>query len=86
MSQTKSNNLYSHTLKLPKTDFPLRADAARREKQFRERCTDQLYEWQLKNNPGKQFILHDGPPYANGDLHIGHFMNKVLKDITNRYQ
>ncbi|KAJ2235186.1 isoleucine-tRNA ligase [Coemansia sp. RSA 1722] len=86
MSQKKPNNLYSHTLKLPKTDFPLRADAARREKLFRERCTDQLYEWQLNNNPGPQFILHDGPPYANGDLHIGHFMNKVLKDIINRYQ
>ncbi|KAJ1901086.1 isoleucine-tRNA ligase [Kickxella alabastrina] len=82
----KPANLYSHTLKLPKTEFPLRADAARREKQFRERCTDTLYEWQLKNNTGSQFILHDGPPYANGDLHIGHFMNKVLKDIINRYQ
>ncbi|KAJ1799096.1 isoleucine-tRNA ligase [Coemansia sp. RSA 2399] len=77
---------YSHTLKLPKTEFPLRANAARREKQFRERCTDLLYEWQLKNNKGPQFVLHDGPPYANGDLHIGHFMNKVLKDIINRYQ
>ncbi|KAI9505786.1 isoleucyl-tRNA synthetase [Coemansia spiralis] len=77
---------YSHTLKLPKTDFPLRANAAQREKQFRERCTDLLYTWQLKNNSGPQFVLHDGPPYANGDLHIGHFMNKVLKDIVNRYQ
>ncbi|KAJ2810415.1 isoleucine-tRNA ligase [Coemansia furcata] len=77
---------YSHTLRLPKTAFPLRADAARREKQFRERCTDTLYKWQLENNPGPQFILHDGPPYANGELHIGHFMNKVLKDIVNRYQ
>ncbi|KAJ2722049.1 isoleucine-tRNA ligase [Coemansia sp. Benny D115] len=82
----KSSNAYASTLQLPKTDFPLRADAARREKQFRVRCTDKLYEWQLKNNTGPQFILHDGPPYANGDLHIGHFMNKVLKDIINRYQ
>ncbi|KAJ2847478.1 isoleucine-tRNA ligase, partial [Coemansia brasiliensis] len=86
-SETKSKkNPYSHTIKLPKTDFPLRANAAVREKQYRERCTDKLYEWQLKNNHGPQFILHDGPPYANGDLHIGHFMNKVLKDIINRYQ
>ncbi|KAJ2583116.1 isoleucine-tRNA ligase [Coemansia sp. RSA 1836] len=77
---------YSHTLRLPKTAFPLRADAARREEQFRERCTDTLYKWQLENNPGPQFILHDGPPYANGELHVGHFMNKVLKDIVNRYQ
>ncbi|KAJ2613621.1 isoleucine-tRNA ligase [Coemansia sp. RSA 1365] len=82
----KEKNPYSHTLKLPRTTFPLRADAARREKQFRERCTDTLYKWQLEHNHGPQFILHDGPPYANGDLHIGHFMNKVLKDIVNRYQ
>ncbi|KAJ2160800.1 isoleucine-tRNA ligase [Coemansia sp. RSA 552] len=79
-------NPYSHTLKLPRTDFPLRANAVQREKQFRQRCTDDLYQWQLENNRGAQFILHDGPPYANGDLHIGHFMNKVLKDIINRYQ
>ncbi|KAJ2778304.1 isoleucine-tRNA ligase, partial [Coemansia linderi] len=77
---------YSHTLRLPKTGFPLRADAARRERQFRERCTDTLYKWQLESNTGPQFILHDGPPYANGELHVGHFMNKVLKDIVNRYQ
>ncbi|KAJ2716427.1 isoleucine-tRNA ligase [Coemansia spiralis] len=79
-------NPYTHTLQLPRTGFPLRADAARREKQFRDRCTDALYEWQLKHNAGPQFVLHDGPPYANGDLHIGHFMNKVLKDMVNRYQ
>ncbi|KAJ2483095.1 isoleucine-tRNA ligase [Coemansia sp. RSA 2131] len=85
-TEAKKKNPYSHTIKLPQTEFPLRADAARREKQFRHRCTDALYEWQLKNNRGPQFILHDGPPYANGDLHIGHFMNKVLKDIINRYQ
>ncbi|KAI8325432.1 isoleucyl-tRNA synthetase [Martensiomyces pterosporus] len=82
----KKPSPYSHTLMLPKTGFPLRADAARREKQFRDRCTDKLYKWQLENNPGEQFVLHDGPPYANGELHIGHFMNKVLKDIVNRYQ
>ncbi|KAJ1733713.1 isoleucine-tRNA ligase [Coemansia biformis] len=85
-SATKPKSPYAHTLRLPQTGFPLRADAARREKQFRDRCTDALYEWQLKNNTGPQFILHDGPPYANGDLHIGHFMNKVLKDMINRYQ
>ncbi|KAJ2001105.1 isoleucine-tRNA ligase [Coemansia sp. RSA 2322] len=84
--ESKSAGLYAHTLKLPKTEFPLRADAARREERFRERCTDKLYKWQQDNNTGPQFILHDGPPYANGELHIGHFMNKVLKDIVNRYQ
>ncbi|PWA00643.1 hypothetical protein BB558_003303 [Smittium angustum] len=81
-----TNNPYSHTLKLPKTDFPLRANAAQREKQFRSNISDKLYEWQLKNNTGDLFVLHDGPPYANGDLHIGHFLNKTLKDIINRYQ
>ncbi|KAJ2748103.1 isoleucine-tRNA ligase, partial [Coemansia nantahalensis] len=86
MDSAKPKNPYTHTLRLPRTEFPLRADAARREKQFRDRCTDALYEWQLKNNKGPQFVLHDGPPYANGDLHIGHFMNKVLKDVVNRYQ
>ncbi|KAJ2738352.1 isoleucine-tRNA ligase [Coemansia sp. Cherry 401B] len=85
-ADAKAKNPYSHTLRLPRTGFPLRADAARREKEFRKRCTDTLYEWQLENNRGEKFILHDGPPYANGDLHIGHFMNKVLKDIINRYQ
>ncbi|KAJ2051027.1 isoleucine-tRNA ligase [Coemansia sp. S16] len=84
--EDKPAGSYSHTLRLPKTAFPLRADAARREKQFRERCTDTLYKWQFENNTGPQFILHDGPPYANGELHVGHFMNKVLKDIVNRYQ
>ncbi|KAJ2783822.1 isoleucine-tRNA ligase [Coemansia javaensis] len=83
---TQAKNAYAHTLRLPRTDFPLRADAARREAQFRERCTDALYRWQLENNRRPQFVLHDGPPYANGDLHIGHFMNKVLKDVINRYQ
>lgn len=43
-----------------------------------------LYNWQRENLTGPDFILHDGPPYANGVLHIGHAVNKILKDITNR--
>lgn len=43
-----------------------------------------VYEHLVENNPGAPFTLHDGPPYANGDLHTGHAMNKVLKDIINR--
>ncbi|CAG8535399.1 6997_t:CDS:2, partial [Ambispora gerdemannii] len=74
-SKVKSNEsaskAYSDTLLLPKTNFPLRADAAKREITFRKRCTEDLYLWQLENNPKELFILHDGPPYANGNLHIG---------------
>lgn len=64
-------NAYSNTLLLPKTPFELRARAATREYLFRDRCTKDLYPWQLENNPKDLFILHDGPPYANGDVHSG---------------
>ncbi|CEG66030.1 Putative Isoleucyl-tRNA synthetase [Rhizopus microsporus] len=79
-------NSYTKTLLLPKTSFPLRADAANREHLFRDRCTNELYPWQLKNNPKDLFILHDGPPYANGNVHAGHALNKITKDIINRYK
>ncbi|KAI8971969.1 tRNA synthetases class I-domain-containing protein [Mycotypha africana] len=81
-----TENPYTKTLLLPKTKFPLRADAAKREHLFRERCTKDLYSWQLENNPKDIFVLHDGPPYANGNVHSGHAMNKILKDIVNRYK
>ncbi|KAI8092665.1 tRNA synthetases class I-domain-containing protein [Halteromyces radiatus] len=81
----KKKNPYSDTILLPNTGFALRADAAKREHLFRDRCTKDLYPWQLKNNPEELFILHDGPPYANGSVHSGHAMNKILKDIINRY-
>jgi hypothetical protein len=45
-----------------------------------------VYEKAYENNKGSKFVLHDGPPYANGDLHIGHALNKILKDFINRYQ
>lgn len=82
----KAPNPYTNTILLPKTKFPLRADAANREHLFRDRCTTELYPWQLKNNPKDVFILHDGPPYANGNVHSGHALNKILKDIVNRYK
>ncbi|CAG8499014.1 1003_t:CDS:10 [Cetraspora pellucida] len=85
-SQTTKSKEYGKTLLLPKTMFPLRADAVNREHLFRDRCTKDLYSWQLKNNSNRLFILHDGPPYANGNLHIGHALNKILKDIINRYK
>eukprot|EP00947_MAST-08B_sp_MAST-8B-sp1_P006523 g6523.t1 len=73
----------------------MRADAARREPFAVEACTTALYAAQRGrrfpdsgDDPAalSDYVLHDGPPYANGDLHMGHFLNKVLKDITNRYR
>ncbi|GAA6059397.1 hypothetical protein JCM10212_003629 [Sporobolomyces blumeae] len=75
---------YSESLNLPKTAFPLRAEAAKREKLFWKRTTDDLYEWQAKQTDRPLFVLHDGPPYANGSLHCGHALNKITKDIINR--
>ncbi|KAK4514212.1 uncharacterized protein ATC70_001800 [Mucor velutinosus] len=86
LSAKASENPYTKTILLPKTKFPLRAEAAKREHLFRDRCTEDLYTWQLKNNPKDLFILHDGPPFANGNVHSGHAMNKILKDIINRYK
>lgn len=74
---------YKKTLNLPDTPFPMRGDLARREplmlKSWQER---KLYERIRKASSGRpRFILHDGPPYANGDIHIGHAVNKILKDM-----
>ncbi|HSN42097.1 MAG TPA: class I tRNA ligase family protein, partial [Burkholderiales bacterium] len=74
---------YKKTLNLPDTPFPMRGDLARREplmlKSWQER---RLYERIRKASRGRpKFILHDGPPYANGDIHIGHAVNKILKDM-----
>ncbi|KAF8595528.1 isoleucyl-tRNA synthetase [Ceratobasidium sp. AG-I] len=82
----QNKNTFANTLLLPKTSFPLWADPARREEPYRNRTTEELYHWQWKNREDKQtFILHDGPPYANGSLHCGHALNKILKDIINRF-
>ncbi|KAG1142323.1 hypothetical protein G6F37_005957 [Rhizopus arrhizus] len=69
ISAIASENPYTNIILLPKTRFPLRAEAAKREHLFRDRCTKDLYPWQLKNNPKGLFILHDGPPYANRNVH-----------------
>jgi hypothetical protein len=106
-----SSHAYSETLNLPKTAFSLRANASAREPSLRTRCCDFVYKWQLQRETDKTFVLHDGPPYANGPLHIGtcallprmqqsitgsathsplthtgHALNKILKDIVNRYK
>jgi isoleucyl-tRNA synthetase len=80
---TASESVYKATLNLPETDFPMRGNLPSRE-------PETLARWQEKNLYGRireacagrpKFVLHDGPPYANGDIHIGHAVNKVLKDI-----
>jgi isoleucyl-tRNA synthetase len=82
------NRDYRDTVFLPKTDFPMKAGLAQKEPAILARwAQDRLYE-QLRNvRKGRErFILHDGPPYANGDIHMGHAMNKILKDIVVRSQ
>ena len=77
---------YNHTINLPKTEFPMRAGLPKREPGFLENWEkDDLYHELMKKNEGKPlFILHDGPPYANGNLHMGHALNKILKDFILR--
>ena len=75
---------YKQTLNLPKTDFPMRANLAQREPAMLKQWQDNdLYLHIRKSRAGcKKYILHDGPPYANGDIHLGHAVNKTLKDIV----
>ena len=78
---------YKNTVNLPKTQFDMRANAVKREPEIQKFwAEEQIYERLSQNNPGELFVLHDGPPYANGALHIGHALNKILKDIINKYQ
>jgi isoleucyl-tRNA synthetase len=79
---------YNKTINLPKTDFPMRAALAKREPaMLDEMYRKDVYNNLMKKNEGKPlFILHDGPPYANGNIHIGTAMNKVLKDFIVRYK
>ncbi len=78
---------YKNTVNLPKTGFDMRANATQREPELQAFWAEhQIYEHLSQSNPGEQFILHDGPPYANGVPHIGHAQNKILKDIINKFQ
>lgn len=74
---------YKSTLNLPKTDFPMKANLPQREPEMLARwAQERLYERIQESRQGcEQYILHDGPPYANGRIHIGHALNKILKDI-----
>ena len=77
---------YRETLFLPKTDFPMRAGLPKAEPKWLERWNRiDLYGKQRAQSKGKpQYVLHDGPPYANGHIHMGTALNKILKDIINR--
>lgn len=81
-------NDYKNTMNLPKTDFPMRAGLAKSEPVRLEKWNAMdIYEMVLeKNKDNEPFVLHDGPPYANGPIHIGHAFNKTLKDIILKYK
>ena len=82
------SNDYKNSVFLPETDFPMRAGLPKKEPEILARWQAMdLYGLQRKASHGREkFILHDGPPYANGHLHIGHALNKILKDVINRSQ
>jgi isoleucyl-tRNA synthetase len=81
-------NTYKDTLNLPETPFPMKADLVRREPDLRARWAEmKLYEMiRQAEHPKGRYVLHDGPPYANGDIHIGTGVNKILKDIVVKYK
>ncbi len=87
-AMTKPERDYSETLFLPQTDFPMRAGLPQKEPEILARWdrTD-LYGQLRETAKGRvKFVLHDGPPYANGNIHIGHALNKILKDVVTRSQ
>ena len=91
MSENKNHNQskfsYKDTLNLLKTDFSMRANSVKREPEIQKFWSENKIDMNLGlTNKGKNFTLHDGPPYANGPLHMGHALNKVLKDFINKYK
>ena len=81
---TDNTTDYKATLNLPKTDFPMRANLAQREPGILKEWHDRdLYQQIRTARAGREkYILHDGPPYANGDIHLGHAVNKTWKDMV----
>lgn len=81
---------YKSTLNLPQTDFPMRGSLPQREpEQVARWLKNQIYQKMVQRNRSRKaekFLLHDGPPYANGNIHIGHVLNKVLKDVLVKYK
>ncbi|XP_078444252.1 tRNA synthetase class I (I, L, M and V) family protein [Wolffia australiana] len=85
--EKQNEGKYKHTLNLPKTGFSMRANSAVREPEIQKLWEEnQVMKRVAEKNGAGTFILHDGPPYANGSLHMGHALNKILKDIINRYK
>ena len=84
--QSTMSQDYNATINLPKTDFPMRAGLPKREPEMLNRWKKlDVYGELLKKNQGKpRFSLHDGPPFSNGNLHMGHALNKSIKDIIIR--
>ena len=86
MSQDTSKNQFQHTLNLPQTSFSIRANAAIKEIELLKRWEDEGLNEKASNKNGKEkFVLHDGPPFANGHLHMGHALMVVIEDIMTRY-
>ncbi|WP_294579939.1 isoleucine--tRNA ligase [uncultured Thomasclavelia sp.] len=79
---------YKDTLLMPKTDFEMRGNLPKKEPKYVERWQEaNMYEKVIEQNKGnEEFIFHDGPPYANGNMHMGHMLNKVIKDVIVRYK
>ena len=79
---------YKKTLNLPKTDFPIRANLKAVEEEFTAKWEEEdVYGKALRQAQGRpKYVLHDGPPYPNGDIHLGHALNKILKDIVVKYK
>ncbi len=85
--EQKSDFSYKETLNLLKTDFSMRANSVEKEPEIQNFWANNNIDFELgSNGSGETFTLHDGPPYANGALHMGHALNKVLKDIINKYK
>ena len=87
MSEKKESG-FRDTLNLPKTDFAMKANLVQREPQMRKKwAKEDIYAMTRKARKGSPlYTLHDGPPYANGDIHMGHVINKVLKDFVVKYK
>src|SRR5262245_21499669 len=85
-TETKEKKSYKETLNLPQTSFPMEAKLVANEPGRLKRWRDaRLYEKLVTARAGgAKWVLHDGPPFANGDIHIGHVVNKVLKDVCMR--
>lgn len=79
---------YRSTIFLPKTDFPMKGDLPQKEPEILKRWEEiNLYDLMMKRAEGRDlFVLHDGPPFANGNIHLGHALNKILKDVVNKSQ